>query len=348
MTDSIACGRTRFMSRIALTIGLSALLGTAARADSVADFYAGKTIRIITSTGPASTYTTYAQLVAEFIGQHIPGAPKLIVQTMPGAGGVLAANHMANVAQQDGSVLATVHETLPIEQVLKPEGIKFDMSKFKYIGVMSMITSTLTVAGNAPATTVDGAKTHEVILGSTGRGSITHQLPSLLNNLFGTKYKIVGGYQAMGEMTLAMDRGEIHGRAGSLVGWQQTRAKDVADGKFVHVVQVNLKKDPTLPNTPLLLDMARNDRERQIFAFISSSALVGRSIFAPPGTPDDRVAALRKAFQDMIANPDFLAAAKKRDHDIIPATGLEVQAAIARTVSLPRDLAEEARIAMGE
>ncbi|MDB5572811.1 MAG: hypothetical protein JWN93_3994 [Hyphomicrobiales bacterium] len=348
MIESFAGIGLRALARAACTVSLSVTFAAAARADAISDFYAGKTIRIITSTGPASTYTTYAQLVAEFIGQHIPGNPKLIVQTMPGAGGVLAANHMANIAPQDGSVLATVHETLPIEQVLKPDGIKFDMSKFKYIGVMSMITSTMTVNGDAPATTVEGAKTAEVILGSTGRGSITHQLPSLLNNLFGTKYRIVGGYQAMGEMTLAMDRREIHGRSGSLVGWTQTRAKDVADGKFVHVVQVNLKKDPSLPNTPLLLDMARNERERQIFEFISSSALVGRSIFAPPGTPDERVAALRKAFQAMIVSPDFLAAAKKRDHDIIPATGEEVQAAIAKTVSLPRDLAEEARIAMGE
>lgn len=337
-----------------LGAGLSAAIlmgcatGALAQSDPVADFYTGKTITIITSTGPASTYTTYAQLVADHLGAHIPGRPKLIVQTMPGAGGIRAANHMANVAAKDGTVLATVHETLAIEQVLKPDTVRFDMSKFEYIGVMSTITSTLTVGGNAPATTLDGAKKQEVVVGSTGPGSITHQLPSLLNNLFGTKYKIVAGYQAMGEMTLAIDRGEVHGRAGSLVGWTQSRPQDVADGKFVHVVQVGLKKDPTLPNVPLLLDLARSDRERLIFEFISSSALIGRSIFAPEGTPPQRLAALRAAFETMIKDPAFLATAKQRNHEIIPATADEVMAAIKRTVSIPRDIAEEARKAMGE
>ena len=312
-----------------------------ANAQSVEEFYKGKTIRIVTSTGAASTYTTYAQLVADFIGPHIPGKPNLIVQTMPGAGGVRAANHMANAAPQDGSMLATVHETLASEQVLKPEGIQFDMSKFKWIGVMSMITSTLTVNANAPATTIDGAKQKEVIVASTGRGSITHQLPTLLNAMFGTKFKIVGGYQAMGEMTLAMERGEVHGRAGSLVGWTQSRAKDIAEGKFVHMVQVNLRKDATLPDVPLLADLARNERERQMLEFMSSSALMGRSLMGPPGMPDDRVAALRAAFQAMLKDPAFIEAAAKRNHDILPATGEEVAAAVAKTVALPKDLAAE-------
>lgn len=321
-------------------LGLSCV---GAKADAVGDFYAGKTVRIITSTGAASTYTTYAQLVADFLGKHLPGHPKFIVQSMPGAGGVRAANHMTHAAAQDGSIIATTHETLPIEQVLKPETVKFDMAKFKWIGVMSMITSTLTVAGNAPATTIEGAKQHEVVVGSTGRGSITYQLPTLLNSMFGTKFKIVGGYQAMGEMTVAIERNEIHGRAGSLIGWTQSRAKDMAEGKFVHMLQINLKKDPSIPNVQLLLDLARNERERKMLAFISSSALVGRSIYAPPGAPDDRVAALRQAFQAMLKDPEFIAAAKKRNHDIVPASGDEVAAAVRETVSLPADIAADLR-----
>ena len=281
--------------------------------------------------------------MAEYIGNYIPGKPNAIVQNMPGGGGVRAANHLANVAAQDGTILGVVHESLASEQVLQPKDIMFDMAKMKWIGVMSMITSTLTVNGDAPATTIEGAKLKEVIVGSTGRGSITHQLPTLLNAMFGTKFKIVGGYQAMGEMTLAMERGEVHGRAGSLVGWTQTRAKEVAEGKFVHMVQMNLRKDPTLPNVQLLTDLARNDRERQMLEFMSSSALMGRSLLAPPGTPDDRVAALRAAFQAMVNDPVFLEVAKKRQHDIIPATGEEVAAAAAKTVALPKELADELR-----
>lgn len=340
----------RVKSVVALTavFMLAGLSASKAQSNPVADFYNGRTVTIITSTGPASTYTTYAQLVADHLGAFIPGRPKIIVQTMPGAGGIRAANHMANAAPKDGSTLATVHETLAVEQVLKPDTVRFDMSKFEYIGVMSTISSTLTVAGNAPATTLEGAKQHEVVVSSTGPGSITHQLPSLLNNIFGTRYKIVAGYQAMGEMTLAIDRGEVHGRAGSLVGWTQSRPQDVADGKFVHVIQVGLTKDPSIPQVPLLLDLARNDRERIIFDFISSSSLIGRSIFAPEGTPPDRLKALRAAFEQMIKDPDFLATAKKRNHEIMPASAEEVMSAIKRTVNIPRDVAEEARKAMGE
>ena len=329
-------------NRLALISVFAAVMATSpAQAQSVEDFYKGKTIRIVVSTGPASTYYTYAQLVAEFMGPHIPGKPTLILQSMPGAGGVRAANHLAQVAPQDGTMLGAVHETLAGEQVLKPEGIQFDMAKMKWIGVLSMITSTLTVNGDAPATTVEGARQKEVIVASTGRGSITHQLPTLLNAMFGTKFKIVGGYQAMGEMTLAMERGEVQGRAGSLVGWTQTRAKDLADGKFVHMLQINLRKDPSLPKVQLLLDLARNERERQMLEFMSSSALMGRSLIGPPGMPDDRLAALRAAFQAMLKDPAFVEAAQKRNHDIIPATGEEAAAAAAKTVSLPADLTRE-------
>lgn len=333
------------MGRAALAIALAAATATAtmscATAQSVADFYKGKTIRVIVSTGPASTYYTYAQLVADFMGPHIPGQPAIILQSMPGAGGVRAANHLTHVAPQDGTVLGAVHESLASEQVLKPEGIQFDMAKFKWIGVLSMITSTLTVNGDAPATTVDGARQKEVIAASTGRGSITHQIPTLLNAMYGTKFKIVGGYQAMGEMTLAMERGEAHARAGSLVGWTQTRPKEVAAGKFVHMLQINLRKDPTLPDVPLLLDLARNERERQMLEFMSSSALLGRSLIGPPGMPDDRVQALRAAFQAMLKDPAFIEGAKKRNHDIIPASGEEAAAAAAKTVALPKDIAAE-------
>lgn len=326
---------------IAISAALAILPVSSLHAQSVEDFYKGKTIRIVVSTGPASTYYTYAQLVADFMGPHIPGKPTLILQSMPGAGGVRAANHLANVAPQDGTMLGAVHETLAGEQVLKPEGIQFDMSRMKWIGVLSMITSTLTVSGSAPATTVEGAKQKEVIVASTGRGSITHQLPTLLNAMYGTKFKIVGGYQAMGEMTLAIERGEVHGRAGSLVGWTQTRPKEVEEGKFVHMLQINLRKDPTLPDVQLLLDLARNERERQMLEFMSSSALMGRSLIGPPGMPDDRVAALRAAFQAMLKDPVFIEGAKKRNHDVIPASGEEAAAAAAKTVGLPKDLADE-------
>lgn len=336
----------RFIAGAFILLGLFTP-NDAAGADDVGTFYKGKTIRIITSAGAASTYTTYPQLVAQHIGKFIPGTPNVIVQTMPGAGGVVAANYMTNIAARDGTVLGTVHDTLPITQVLTPEKVKYDMSRFNWIGVMTRMTSTLTVASSAPATTVDGARAKEVIVGSTGPGSITYILPTLLNAMYGTKFKIVGGYKSMDQMNVAIERGEIHGRGGSLTSWTQTKARDVAAGKYVHVVQVNLQKDPALPNTLLLTELARNDRERATLEFMSSSGIVGRSLFAPPGVPAERVAALRAAFEKMIADPAFLADAKKRAHDIDPVKGELVEVAVKKTVSLPAADAAHLRKALG-
>ena len=309
-------------------------------------FFAGKTIRIVTSADAASTYTTYPQLVSQYLGRFIPGNPTIIVQQMPGAGGIRAANYMAAVAPRDGTVLASVHDTLTMTQVLTPKDVKYDMSKFNWIGTVTRMTSTLTVADTAPATTVEGAKTQEVIVGSTGAGSITTILPTLLNQMYGTKYKIVEGYEGMGQMNMAIARGEVHGRAGSLTSWTSL-GQDPLAGHVVHVVQVNLKKDPLLPNTQLLVDLARNDKERGMLEFMSSSGLIGRSLLAPPDVPADRIAILRTAFDAMVRDPEFLADAKKRQHDIDPVPGVEVEAAVKSTVRLPEESAAELRAILG-
>ncbi|MDB5544410.1 MAG: tripartite tricarboxylate transporter family receptor [Hyphomicrobiales bacterium] len=344
----MSAGRTKLNPgrRSALVMALAA--GAAIMAPHRAfadDFYAGKTIRIITSADAASTYTTYPQLVAQHMGRFIPGNPNIIVQTMPGAGGIVAANYMATIAPRDGTTIASVHDTLTMTQVLTPGDVKFDMSKFNWIGVVTKMTSTLSVSDRSPATTVEGAQKTEVILGSSGPGSITHILPQLLNHMYGTKYKIVGGYAGLGQMNMAIERNEIHGRAGSLTSWQQVSGP--LAGHMVHVVQVNMARDPALPNTPLLTDFARNDREKAMLEFMSSSGIVGRSLFAPPDVPKDRVEILRKAFDAMIVDPVFLDDARKRQHDIDPVKGEVVEAAVKKTIQLPKEDAAELRSALG-
>ncbi len=344
----MSAGRTKLNPgrRRALVMALAAGAALMAPHQALADdFYAGKTIRIITSADAASTYTTYPQLVAQHLGRFIPGNPNIIVQTMPGAGGIVAANYMATIAPRDGTVIASVHDTLTMTQVLTPGDVKFDMSKFNWIGVVTKMTSTLSVSDRSPATTVEGAQKTEVILGSSGPGSITHILPQLLNHMYGTKYKIVGGYAGLGQMNMAIERNEIHGRAGSLTSWQQVSGP--LAGHMVHVVQVNMARDPALPNTPLLTDFARNDREKAMLEFMSSSGIVGRSLFAPPDVPKDRVEILRKAFDAMIVDPVFLDDAKKRQHDIDPVKGEVVEAAVKKTIQLPKEDAAELRSALG-
>ena len=334
---------TRYVGAAVLALTAGAL--TASQGARAEDFFAGKTIRIISSADAASTYTTYPQLVAQHYGRFIPGSPNIIVQTMPGAGGIVAANYMAALAPRDGTVLASVHDTLTMTQVLTPGDVKFDMSKFNWIGVVTKMTSTLTVSDRSPAKTVEDAKNTEVILGSSGPGSITHILPMLLNHMYGTKYKIVGGYAGLGQMNMAIERNEIHGRAGSLTSWQQVSGP--LAGHMVHVVQVNMARDPLLPNTQLLTDLARDDRERAMLEFMSSSGIVGRSLFAPPDVPKERVEILRKAFDAMIVDPVFLEDAKKRQHDIDPVKGEVVEAAVKKTIQLPAEDAAKLRAALG-
>ncbi|MDB5644098.1 MAG: tripartite tricarboxylate transporter family receptor [Hyphomicrobiales bacterium] len=332
--------RSVMLAALAMTLTCAGPQGALAE-----DFFAGKTIRIITSADAASTYTTYPQLVAQHYGRFIPGNPNVIVQTMPGAGGIVAANYMATIAPRDGTMIASVHDTLTMTQVLKPQDVKFDMSKFNWIGVVTKMTSTLSVSDRAPATTIDGAKKTEVILGSSGPGSITDILPQLLNHMYGTRYKVVGGYSGLGQMNMAIERDEIHGRAGSLTSWQQVSGP--LAGHMVHVVQVNMARDPALPNTPLLTDLARNEREKAMLEFMSSTGIIGRSLFAPQDVPLERIEILRKAFDEMIVDPTFLADAKKRQHDIDPVKGEVVQAAVKKTTQLPKEDAAELRKALG-
>ena len=326
---------------ICATGAVLTVLGSAGPGAAQPNFFADKTISINVGTGPASTYDIYARLAADHLGRFIPGNPKFIVQSKPGAGGAVAAAYLHNVAPRDGTSLAVVQQNVPLFQVLSPASAKFDLAKANWIGTFTDIASVLAVFHTSPAKSLDEARKHEVVLGSTGQGSETYQVPTILNATLGTKFKVVIGFKGVGDMDLAIERGELAGRAGSLLSWTARQQAWLREGKVTYLVQIGLVKDKELPNVPLMLDLAKDEKTRQMYALLASASAVGRSIYAPPEVPADRVAALRAGFDRMVVDAAFLADAKKRDVIINPSKGAEIQEVVRKTIATPKDVVEQ-------
>lgn len=333
-------------SRITVALFAAAAAGQAS-AETPAEFYQGKTVTIIVGAGAGGGYTFYARLLAEFIERRLPGAPNIIIQNMPGAGGIKAANFVANVAPTDGSTLGFLLKHTPMAQVLGSKGVKYDAAAFRWIGNMDENQGVISVLKTAPATTIEQAKTTELILASTGRGSETYINPAVMNHTLGTKFKIVTGYKGASDMDLAIERGEAHGRGCAWAGWKILKPDWIAEGRLVNLVQVGLQKDTDLPNVPLLGDLAETEEQRQIFNFLALPNVMARSLFAPAGTPPDRVAALRAAFDQTVTDPAFLAEAAKRKISISPRSGAEVQRLVKKLIDTPRPIVDTVRSALG-
>jgi tripartite-type tricarboxylate transporter receptor subunit TctC len=310
--------------------------GPAMAQQSVEDFYRGKKIDLIIGYSPGGTYDLYARLVARHLGNYIPGKPLIVPRNMPGAGSRAAANWVYNIAPKDGTVLATADQSLALEQATGDKRVTFDTRRFIYIGNPNVENNTTATWYASGIKTIDDAKKREVTMGATG-GSTSSQYPKAMNALLGTKFKIILGYPGGNDINLAMERGEVDGRgSNSWTSWKTTRPEWVAQKKINILVQIGLKKAPDLPDVPLLMDLSKNDEDRQLLRLLSASTNVGRPIFTTPGVPADRVAVLRKAFDAMIHDPEFLAEAKREKFDIDPVPGEELQKIVAEIVVIPK------------
>ena len=312
-------------------------------ADSVADFYRGKQITILLGTGPGRTYDIYARLLAEHMQRHIPGNPKMIVQYMRGGGGLKATNHMYNVAPKDGTVIATLFDTLPILQRLKPDAARYDSAKFGWVGAFSRTVSVLIANSNAPATTIDAAKKAEITFGSIGKNNSTYWWPALVNNVLGTKFKIVSGYRSGSEIYIAMERGEVHAFAPVWLSVTATKADWLKTGKIKILTQLGTDPIADLKDVPMAVDLAKSPEGKQVLKFLAASSPLGRSILTPPGIPADRLAALRDALTKTLRDPAFLAEAKTRKLPIIPYTAAQLEAAVAEVLATSPALLERIR-----
>jgi tripartite-type tricarboxylate transporter receptor subunit TctC len=328
--------------RAFLLAGLAcAFIATAAAADPVADFYRGKTITILIGVGAGGEYDLQARLVGKYLGRYIPGNPTVVAQNMTGASGLKMTNYLATVAPHDGAYIGMIMNGLPALQAVGLDGVQFDAAKFNWLGAMAPVDETITVWHAAGVTTVDGARAKEVVTGATARGSITYTFPQMMNELFGTKFKLVTGYTGGNEINLAMERGEIEARNNTWSSWKATRPDWLREHKIAIIAQ----SSPPAPDldAPLVNDLAGNDEQRRIVDLVFSGCALGRPLAITPDVPPDRVAILRAAFDQAVKDPEFLADARAANFDVDPIHGVDMQKTIGRILDVPPALAAKAK-----
>jgi tripartite-type tricarboxylate transporter receptor subunit TctC len=290
-------------------------------AQGVADFYRQKTINFISVFSPGGSYDLYSRIVAQHLPRFIPGNPRIVVQYMPGAGGLNGALHLWSQSPRDGTELGMVDRGIAVDQVLRSESVLLDARKFSWIGSVSSYGGIMQVSGRTGVKTADDLRKTRVVLGSWGIETSSYTLPVLLNALAGTKFKVVTGYRGSSDVDLAIEAGEVDGRISSWSTLEYTKAAELKAGKIVVVLQSGFKRLPDLQQVSLVGEMATTDQGRRILQFIDSDSAIGWSVLGPPGIPAERVAALRTAFDQMVKDPQFLADAASRHMDVAPSTG---------------------------
>lgn len=291
-------------------------------------FYQGKTVRIVVGFAAGGGFDTYARTISRHIGKHIPGNPTFIVENMPGAGSLIAANHVYKVAKPDGLTLGHFGGGLFMQQLMGGPGIQFDAQKFGFIGVPVQDTRACALTKASGITSMErwmAAKT-PVKIGATAPGDLVHDAPKILQAALNLPIQLVSGYKGTADIRLASESGEL---AGACWGWDSIRAtwrKALESGDAVMVVQMVSKPHPQLPKVPLAISYAKTEEARQLIEQgVTTPAITNRPYVLPPGTPKDRVQLLRKAFMATMDDPEFQADAKKSKLDLAPLSGEEVQ-----------------------
>ena len=322
----------------ALTLGLLAagsFVNAAQAQSAVETFYKGKILDLYIGFTSGGTYDTYSRLVAQFMGDHIPGKPKIVPKQMVGAGSRAAATHIFNIAPKDGTQLATADQALAMQQVLNDPGIQFDANKFIWIGNPIADNNTMAAWTASGVTSIDEAKTREFVVGANGI-TASAQYPQAMNVLLGTKFKIITGYPGGTDINLAMQRGEVAIRGqNSWSSWKSQHMDWIKAKQITILVQIGLTKDKELPEVPLLMDLATTPDDRTALKLLSAPTAIGRPIFTTPGVPQERVAALRAAFNATMKDPAFLATAAKANMDLNPVSGEELQRIVAELFATP-------------
>jgi tripartite-type tricarboxylate transporter receptor subunit TctC len=297
---------------------------------AAAEFYAGKTLEIIVPSGAgADSYDTLSRLVARHIGRHLPGNPNVIVENMPGAGGIRAANQLYNVAARDGTVIGMADESIYQNQLFKVPALKADVTKMNWIGRIISNNAVLFAWHSAAVKTIDDAYTKPLIVCSTGSASQLRW--TMLKRLLRLKLKLVTGYKGTGDGLVAMERGEVEALSMPWTVFRVIRADWLRDKKVNVLLQTGLEKAPDLPGVPRLVDLAHNDEQRQILELFSQPEKVGRSLTAPPGVPAERVAQLRAAFAATLKDPSFVTDAARMRIALSPLPGEQLQIIIAKS-----------------
>lgn len=305
-------------------------------AQTLDNFYAGKRIALVIGYQPGSGYDQYARLFAAHAPKHIPGNPTFVPQNMLGAGTRVAANHLYNIAAKDGTALGMVDQNIPLDQALGHAGVQFDVRKFNWIGNMVVVNNVLAVWSTSGIKTIEDATKTSILMGSNAGTSPALIYPQVSNSLLGTKFKIIAGYADAVQMNMAMERGEVQGRGSN--SWQSYKVLTpewVREKKITVLFQVGFRREPDLPDVPLLTELAKSDEDRAVFETLSAPISFARAIIAPPNVSPGRVTLLRRAFDATMKDPALLEDAKKQGIDISPLPGEEVQKVVDRTLNTP-------------
>ena len=318
-------------------------------ADDAADFYRGRTVTVLIAYSAGGGYDLYARLLARYLGRHIPGNPAVVPQNMPGAGGLRASNFLYSAAPKDGSMIGTFSRSIPTMPLVTPADAHFDGRQFSWIGSMSSDTSLCLTSAKSRVKTFQDMLRMPVVMGGQFAAADSDIYAHLYKNVFGAKIKLVSGYPGTNDITLAMERGEVDGICGLSWGTLKVAHADWIKNKSVNLlVQAALKKDPELPDVPLALDLISDPQKKQILYLDFAPQAIGRPFAAPPGIPAERKAALIKAFDETMSDPDLLAEAAKEKIDIAPMSGQEVDELLGQLYAIPPDVIAKASKAIAE
>jgi tripartite-type tricarboxylate transporter receptor subunit TctC len=330
--------------------GIIAMLASAppAAADAGADFYRGKTITLVVGFSPGGGADTFARFFQKHFAKHMPGDPSVIVQNMPGAGGIKALNHVYNTGAQDGTRVMLTSPSHTIAFLLGRKNVRYDMNKIKWIGTLTQDTSSCVASGSSGIRSITDTKNKELIIGATGKSSSTTQHALLLKNMLGYKLRIVQGYRGTSRVRLAMKKGEVQAVcafwASAALGPQR---REVESGELVPIVQMGSKPHPALRGAPVAYSLARNDDERKIMRVVFGTTELSRPFAAPPGTPAVHLAALRKGFWGAVNSPELRKDAGRAHLIVDPLNWRDTEVRLKEILSTPKRLIERTKKIIG-
>jgi tripartite-type tricarboxylate transporter receptor subunit TctC len=326
------------------SVTLAAVFALPAQAQDVANFYKGKTITLIVGYTAGGGFDAYARIMAAYLGKYIPGQPTIVVQNMPGAGSARAASHLYNVAAKDGTVIALTRAPVIAPLAGQADNADFDVSKFTWLGSGASDLTVCALLGNPKVKTMADALTIEHTLGGLGPGSDEDMYTKIFRKLLGLKAKLVTGYPGGAELVLAVERGELDGRC----GWSWSSIKlakpDWITEKKIKVLSVlALERSPELSDVPSIMEFVKDERHKKILRFVLNAQVLGRPFVAPPGIPEDRANALRKAFEDTMKDPGFVAEMKAKKMDVSPIRWQDIPPLLKDFYATPQDVVAETR-----
>ena len=340
---------SRLIRMAAVGTAIAVLSAQPAPADEVADFYRGKSAALYLGYPPGGAYDIYARLIGRHLTRHMPGNPQFILRYKPGAASLNLVNELYNVLPRDGSVIGMFARSVALSRLLGREGTNYDPVALNWIGSANNEVSICAVWHGVGVRTIEDFMARPLVFAANAPGAESDVYPNILNNLIGTRFKVVAGYPGVNDLTLALERGEADARCGWSWGAVKAAKPDWLREKKIYIaVQFATAKHPELPDVPLVTELARNDQQRAALDLILTQQVMGRPFAAPPNVPPARVAALRQAFVRTIKDPEFLADADKLALEISLVDGETLQAMVERMFQAPRDVIEAARRAIGQ